>query len=730
MIDQSQGGRPPVVGVVEWLRPGEHDRVERVLADVGRLNVDHLRTGFSWADYHTAAGKEWYDWLMPRLAREVDVLPCFTYTPPSLGVEPKTSSPPRRPRDYADFIDTIITRFGDHFEWVELWNEPNNLKDWDWRMDPGWGVFCEMIAAAANWSRERGKKTVLGGMCPTDPGWLDILAANGVLEHIDAVGVHGFPGTWEFDWADWSTPISSVREVLERHGLSPELWITEAGYSTSKHDEFAQLEAFVDLLDARADRIYWYSAHDLDPSVPHQDGFHADERHYHFGLFRHDGRPKLLGRLWSDEGLPAVRRIARLGEANGAELRRETNGQAGGSTNSPSGRSTNGQIGGRTNGPSGGRTNGASTNGHEPGSLSPFRDVAIRTNGELKRGYTLITGGAGFIGTNLAHRLLESGRRVRILDSLARPGVERNLEWLCENYGEQIELQLEDVRNPWAVYEAVLKADQVFHFAAQVAVTSSVESPRDDFDVNARGTLNVLEALRKLDSPPPLLFTSTNKVYGDLDDLRLELNGRAYTQADGRYPDGIGPDRPLDFESPYGCSKGAADQYVLDYCRMYNLPTIVFRMSCIYGPHQFGTEDQGWVAHFLLRTLRDEPITIYGDGCQVRDVLFVDDLVRAMLMSMNEIGSVRGRAFNVGGGAERAVSLVQVLDLIKKIHGGLPEVNFADWRPSDQRYYVSDTRELERATGWRPEVGVAEGLRRLYDWMLEESSMELPEPIS
>ncbi len=703
MIDERSSERGPAIGVIEWFRPGEHERVERVLTDIRRLNLSHLRTGFSWADYFSDAGEAWYDWLMPRLARDVDVLPCFTYTPPSLGIEPKTCSPPRNPKDYADFLDTIITRYGTHFEWVELWNEPNNLNDWDWRMDPGWAVFREMVAAAANWSRERGKKTVLGGMCPTDPAWLDLLARTGVLEFFDAVGVHGFPGTWEFDWTDWTTPISKVRNVLEFHDLDAEIWITEAGYSTTKNDEFAQVEAFVDLLDAPAERVYWYSAHDLDPAVPHQDGFHVDERHYHFGLFRADGRSKLLSRIWAEGRITAVHDLADLGRRHAGDLHRDTNGQAAG------------------------HFNGHSKNGHVPGSISPFKPVSVHTNGSAGHRYTLITGGAGFIGTNLAARLLESGRTVRVLDNLSRPGVEKNLEWLCRAYGDRIEVQLEDIRNPWAVFDAVLKADQVFHFAAQVAVTSSVDHPQEDFEINARGTLNVLEALRKLDSAPPLLFTSTNKVYGALDDVPLGLIDAAYHPLDERYTRGIAADRPLDFESPYGCSKGAADEYVLDYCRMFDLSTVVFRMSCIYGPHQFGTEDQGWIAHFLMRALCDEPITIYGDGRQVRDVLFVDDLIRGMIMAMNEIEHTRGRAFNVGGGPDRAVSLLQVLDVIESLHGRLPDVSFSEWRPSDQKYYVSDTSELQRMTGWHPDVAVREGIGRLYEWMVEESPVIVPQ---
>ncbi len=697
MSDQRRSGPLPTIGAIEWFRPGEHQRVERVLADMKQLNLVHLRTGFSWADYCTPAGRSWYEWLMKRLSPEVDILPCFTYTPPSLGIEPKTASPPRNPKDYADFIDQIITRFGEHFEWMELWNEPNNLNDWDWRMDPNWAIFREMIVGAANWSRERGMKTVLGGMCPTDPGWLDLLARHDVLKYFDAVGIHGFPGTWEYDWSDWDVPVSKVREVLNRHEVDAEVWITEAGYSTWQHDEFAQMEAFIDVIQAPAERVYWYSAHDLHPTLPHQDGFHADERHYHFGLFRSDGRPKLLSRLWSEGGISAVQDLGDLGKRHGARTLRDSPQHAGGN----------------------GRMNGDSTNGHKPGALSPFRSVGIRTNGASKRPYTLITGGAGFIGTNLAERLLDEGRRVRLFDSLARPGVEKNLRWLCDRYGDRVDVQIEDIRDPWAVYDAVVGADRIFHFAAQVAVTASVENPREDFDINAGGTLNVLEALRKLGEPPPLLFTSTNKVYGALDDIRLDVNGSAYLPLEEEHASGIGPERPLDFESPYGCSKGAADEYILDYSRIFGLSTVVFRMSCIYGPHQFGTEDQGWIAHFMLRVLRGEPITIFGDGRQVRDILYVDDLIQGMLAATDEMEGVRGRAFNVGGGPERAVSLLQVIDILEELHGGLPDVVFTEWRPSDQKYYVSDTSQLQWATGWRPEVGVHEGIRRLYDWLVE-----------
>jgi CDP-paratose 2-epimerase len=332
---------------------------------------------------------------------------------------------------------------------------------------------------------------------------------------------------------------------------------------------------------------------------------------------------------------------------------------------------------------------------------------------------TLITGGAGFIGSNLAHRLLAAGRRVRILDSLARPGVELNLKWLQDNHGSRVEAIVADVRDAKAVNRAVAGVDQVFHFAAQVAVTTSLDDPRDDFSVNAQGTLNVLEAARARPAPPGVILTSTNKVYGGLSDVELEVQGQRYVPVDARLRErGVSEARPLDFHSPYGCSKGTADQYVLDYARSFGLKTTVFRMSCIYGPRQFGTEDQGWVAHFLLRAQRGEPITIYGDGKQVRDILFIDDLVDAFLLAERHRDRIAGRAFNIGGGPANTISLLDLLDHIASLHGKRPQIAFDRWRTGDQRYYVSDTRSFEQATGWQRKVDAADGIARLDDWLL------------
>jgi CDP-paratose 2-epimerase len=331
----------------------------------------------------------------------------------------------------------------------------------------------------------------------------------------------------------------------------------------------------------------------------------------------------------------------------------------------------------------------------------------------------LITGGAGFIASNVADRLLQNGWRVRIFDNLSRAGVEQNVRWLVSRYGPRVDTRIGDVRDRAALSAALTGVQRVFHFAAQVAVTTSLVEPLDDFEVNARGTLNLLEAVRRMDHPPSVLFTSTNKVYGHLDEVPLVRRGKRYEPADVSIAShGIAEDCPLDFHSPYGCSKGAADQYVLDYARTFGIPATVFRMSCIYGPHQFGTEDQGWVAHFLIQTLRRSPLTLYGDGLQVRDVLFVEDLVRAMLLAHERIDATAGRAFNIGGGPANTVSLLELLDLIGALTRIRPVFDVEPWRQADQRYYVSNTAKFEQATGWRPEVPVAQGVRRLMEWLL------------
>lgn len=333
----------------------------------------------------------------------------------------------------------------------------------------------------------------------------------------------------------------------------------------------------------------------------------------------------------------------------------------------------------------------------------------------------LITGGAGFIGSNLADRLASDGHDVLVFDALLRPGVERNLAWLKARHPNRVSAVVGDLRDEQALADAAKDAKAVFHLAAQVAVTTSLTDPVGDFDVNVRGTLALLEALRRRGARTPLVFASTNKVYGDLADVPLELVEGAYAPADPAWrAHGVGEERPLDFHTPYGCSKGAADQYVLDYARSFDLPTAVLRMSCIYGPRQMGTEDQGWVAHFLIRALDGEPITIYGDGRQVRDVLHVGDAVRAYIAAWERIERVKGRAFNLGGGAANAISLRQLIGHIEHLMGRRVDVSYGDWRAGDQRYYVSDTRvaravlDLPEPLEWR------RGVATLAEWLRVE----------
>jgi CDP-paratose 2-epimerase len=330
----------------------------------------------------------------------------------------------------------------------------------------------------------------------------------------------------------------------------------------------------------------------------------------------------------------------------------------------------------------------------------------------------LITGGAGFIGCNLADRLAAAGESVIVYDNLSRAGVEQNVAWMARRHGGRIEIEIADVREVGRLERAVRRAGHVFHLAAQVAVTTSLVDPDADFEVNARGTLNLLGAIRRAPRPPSLLYTSTNKVYGALADIVCREDAGRYLPVDRAVRDaGIDERRPLDFYSPYGCSKGCAEQYVLDHARVYGLRTAVFRMSCIYGPHQLGTEDQGWVAHFVRRALAGQPITIYGDGLQVRDALQVDDLVDALLLARAGLGggsgALAGHAFNIGGGPANAISLLDLVEQIAALTGRRPELELGPWRPGDQRYYVSDTEAFRRATGWRPRVTVRNGVARL-----------------
>lgn len=343
------------------------------------------------------------------------------------------------------------------------------------------------------------------------------------------------------------------------------------------------------------------------------------------------------------------------------------------------------------------------------------------------RDHILITGGAGFLGANIASALAQRHEHVLVFDNLARAHVEDNIVWLKRNYPDLVSVQVGDVRDRDAVDAAAAGARAIIHLAGQVAVTTSVTDPVSDFEVNARGTLNVLEAARLKAPQAPVLFASTNKVYGKLLDFTdLAINGERYEPRDEERRKGFAEETPLSFHSPYGCSKGAADQYVLDYARIYGLKTTVFRMSCLYGPHQFGHEDQGWVAHFLISALSRQRITIFGDGRQVRDVLYVTDAVRAYLLALDDPPKFAGRVFNLGGGPANTLSLLELMALIQELTGEPAEYSFDAWRPGDQAWYVSDTRALE-TTGWRAEIPVEPGLKSLAHW-LRKAVVPAPQP--
>ncbi|NJY61557.1 NAD-dependent epimerase/dehydratase family protein [Salinimicrobium sp. CDJ15-81-2] len=658
----------PALGILEWFRPGEYDEVRNAIEDFKRLGIKHLRTGVSWADWYVEGTPEWYDWLFAELDPHVEILPCFLYTPPSIGEMAKTSAPPKDLKAYADFIDEMITRYGQYFDWVELWNEPNNKVEYDFTLDYSWNKFSTMIGMAAHWAQKRGKKTLLGGMSPIDPNWLQMMIEQKVLDSIDAIGIHGFPHVFDQQWKGWGVNIQSIREVLDKFGYYQEIWVSEVGFSTWQNDEVKQYQEFRNVLNAKTERIYWYSLKDLDPKNSTVGGFHLDEREYHFGLKKTDGTRKLLYKLLEKDGVEKI---------------------------------------------------------HQQHYINKQYTI------NEKEKYTLITGGAGFIGTNLASRFLSQGKRVMIYDSLFRDGVEENLQWMQKEFGDKLIIQISDINETRILQQCVNNASEVFHLCAQVAVTSSVTNPIHDFNVNLSGTFHLLEAIRKSKHQPPLIFTSTNKVYGNLQDVKMVENETRYYPADAKMKKyGINEKIPLDFHSPYGCSKGAADQYILDYSRTYGLKTAVFRMSCIYGPHQFGTEDQGWVAHFLISALEDKPVTIYGNGKQVRDILFVEDLIDAFMLAHKNIDKLTGQVFNIGGGPENTVSLLEILEIIRDKAGKEMDISFKDWRTGDQFYYVSNTNKFKEATGWNPKYNIEEGVEKLLRWLCENRNIELPENLN
>lgn len=328
----------------------------------------------------------------------------------------------------------------------------------------------------------------------------------------------------------------------------------------------------------------------------------------------------------------------------------------------------------------------------------------------------VITGGAGFIGVNAAEAFIRDGWHVVLFDNLSRKGTDLNLRYLRQKYPAACEFVLGDVRyDHFTLLRAVERAELVLHLAAQVAVTTSIVRPVEDFEINAHGSFNLLEAVRESGGKPLVIYSSTNKVYGGMPDVICVKDATRYRFRD--FPHGISETQPLDFHSPYGCSKGAADQYIHDYGRIYDIPTVVFRQSCIYGQRQFGVEDQGWVAWFSIAALLKRPITIYGDGLQVRDLLHIDDLVAAYQCAASEPSRAAGKIFNMGGGPSRTLSLVELLAFLEKYIGKKIPVGHAEPRAGDQPVFVADIRKAEKELGWRPKIDPLPGIEMLLKWV-------------
>lgn len=335
----------------------------------------------------------------------------------------------------------------------------------------------------------------------------------------------------------------------------------------------------------------------------------------------------------------------------------------------------------------------------------------------------LITGGAGFIGINSAKYFLDKGWQVIILDNFSRPGSEKNVVWLKDDQASKnLKIVNADIRcDLKSMGELVSQVDVVLHLAAQTAVTTSFEDPRKDFETNALGTFNILEAIRESKNNPIIIFSSTNKVYGGMKDIKVKKVGKRYQYKNLSY--GVSEDRVLDFHSPYGCSNGAADQYVRDYSRMYGLKTIVFRQSCIYGPHQFGIEDQGWVAWFIIAVLLNKPLTIYGDGKQIRDLLFVDDLAEAYWLAIKNIKKTNGQVYNIGGGYKNQLSLLELIDSLEKLFNKKIKYKLSQWRPGDQPVFVCDIRKAKKDFNWQPKISVSQGVKKIVKWVNENKNL-------
>jgi len=336
----------------------------------------------------------------------------------------------------------------------------------------------------------------------------------------------------------------------------------------------------------------------------------------------------------------------------------------------------------------------------------------------------LITGGAGFVGSNLTNNFLDKGFNVTIFDNFSRKNVEKNIDWLKSNHKKGLTVIKADVKDYDSLKKACEDKDVILHTAGQVAVTTSVKNPKEDFNTNALGTFNVLEAARNCNTNPIILYTSTNKVYGNnVNKIPLKEKDFRYEFSDQKFTKGIPENFPTDANehTPYGCSKYTGDIYMRDFFEIFGLRTVTFRMSCIYGLHQYGNEDQGWVAYFTIASVLNKPIVLYGDGKQVRDILFVDDLVRAFENAIKNITKTKGKVYNIGGGSNNTISLLELLNLLKKL-GLNPEYSFGDWRPADQKVYISNIRKAMEF-GWKPIIPQEEGVRRLLQWIKENKKI-------
>ena len=645
----------PAFGFAERFPPGDRARVEEVLGEIAATGAEHLRVPLSWAADEgrgeTGGGRDWTDWLLPRLAREVTVLPCVAGTPPALSRSGQETGAPWVPGDYAAYLGRLLDRHGRRFRHLMLWP----VAEWDAGADPDLRLYTETVISAARGLRRRGWKPVLALPCPIEARLLSLFGERGLLAEVAAVALDGRPVAP--GGAGWAAELARLRGLLDRHNPMAEIWIGCTGHASARGDGIGQVRAFTAAMDQPVARVYWQGWRDGAADGP--------------AATAPDGEPKLLARCLAAGGPAAAQRLAALCLA-------------------------------------------------APALACRARPVVV-------------TGGAGFVGANLADGLLLDGREVIVVDSLARPGVERNLDWLCDRHGPRLHPAICDIRDADAMAAILADAGAVCHLAAQTAVTTSLSRPGEDFEVNLGGTFTLLEAARRAAQTAgpalPFVFASTNKVYGDLAALAMTAAPAGHRPADAElHRHGVGEDRALDFRTPYGCSKGAADQYVLDYAASFGLPATVLRMSCIYGPRQFGTEDQGWVAHFMRRVMAGQEITIYGDGLQTRDILHVADAVAAWRLALDRAETLAGRAFNLGGGPRNTVSLVTVLGEIARLTGRSPRLRHAGARAGDQPWFVADTRALARATGWRAAVPWQEGLATLHHWLAAEEPGTAAQP--